>query len=52
MNCKRNGWDSTKRLKIPYFYCGPSTLFSALLNHLQENFVTLPIHVNYLHPNA
>ena len=25
MNSNRNGWDSTKRAKMPYFHCGPST---------------------------
>ena len=25
MNSNRNGWDRTKRAKMPYFHCGPST---------------------------
>ena len=25
MNSNRNGWDSTKRAKMLYFHCGPST---------------------------
>ena len=25
MNSNRNGWDSTKQIKMPYFHCGRST---------------------------
>ena len=25
MNSDRNGWDSTKRVQMSYFHCGPST---------------------------